>query len=59
MMTRHTVPLPDDLRAELQAKSEAEGKTIEVLAEKALRNGFTDRSWQELLEHGSEGGVCH
>jgi hypothetical protein len=56
IMTRHTVSLPGDLWAELQAKSEAEGKTIEVLAEEALRKGLADRSWQELPGYGAECG---
>jgi hypothetical protein len=55
-MATHSIPISDDLWAELQAKSEAEGKAIEELAEEALRKGLEDGAWQELLGYGAERG---
>lgn len=55
-MATHRIPVSDDLWAELQAKSEAEGMAIEALAEKALRRGLEDGAWHELLEYGAERG---
>jgi len=52
------IGFPGDLWAELQAKSEAEGKAIEKLAEEALRKGLADGAWQELLEYGTERGLA-
>ncbi len=55
-MATHRIPISDDLWAELQARSEAEGKAVEELAEAALRKGLDDRVWQELLGYGVERG---
>jgi len=51
-----TIHIPEDLLAELQAKAEADGKTVDELAEETLRKGLEERSWQELLEYGRERG---
>jgi predicted transcriptional regulator len=56
MATDLTIKLPDDLLAELRMKAEAQGKTVDELAEETLRKGLEDRSWQELLEYGRERG---
>jgi plasmid stability protein len=54
--TQNNLHVPDELLAELQAKAAAEGKTVDELAEEALRKGLEDRGWQELLEYGRETG---
>jgi hypothetical protein len=46
----------DELLAELRTKARAEGKTIDELAEVALRKGLEERSWQDLLAYGRERG---
>ena len=46
----------DELLAELRAKAEAEGRSVDQLAEEALRRCLEDRSWQELLAYGRETG---
>ena len=46
----------DELLAELRTKAAAEGKSVDELAEEALRLGLQDRAWQELLGYGRETG---
>ncbi|HWC98609.1 MAG TPA: hypothetical protein VG456_17740 [Candidatus Sulfopaludibacter sp.] len=46
----------EQLLAELQEKAAIEGKTIEELAETALRKGLEDRAWQDLMEYGRKTG---
>ena len=48
--------LSDDLLAELRAKAEAEGKSVDQVAEEALRKGLEERAWQDLLSYGLETG---
>jgi plasmid stability protein len=48
--------VPEDLLAELQAKAQAEGRTVEELAEEALRQSLQERSWQDLLAYSFETG---
>jgi predicted transcriptional regulator len=54
--TRNSIHVSDELLAELQAKAAAEGKTVDELAEEALRKSIQDRKWQELLAYGLERG---
>lgn len=56
MATQNNLRVPDDLLVELQAKAQAVGKTVDQLAEEALRRGLEDRAWQELLAYGRERG---
>jgi hypothetical protein len=56
MATQNNVHVSDALLAELQAQAQAEGKTVDELAEEALRKGLEERSWQELLTYGQEQG---
>ena len=56
MTTENNLHVPEELLAELQAKAAAEGKTVEELAEEALRNALNLRSWQDLLDYGREQG---
>jgi predicted transcriptional regulator len=56
MQTQNSIHVSDELLAELQAKAEAEGKTVDELAEEALRKGLEERAWQNLLEYGRETG---
>ena len=46
----------DELMSELRTKAEAEGKTVDELAETALRKGLEERAWQDLLAYGRERG---
>ena len=55
-MATINVHVSDELLAELQSKAKAEGKTIDELAEAALRKGLEDQSWQDLLVYGLERG---
>jgi predicted transcriptional regulator len=56
MSTELKLPLPDDLSEALKSAAEAEGKTIEEVAEAALRVGLKEQSWQELLRYGLDRG---
>ncbi len=55
MATIH-VHVSDELLAELRSKAAAEGKTVDQLAEEALRKGLEEQSWQDLLAYGRERG---
>jgi hypothetical protein len=55
-MAANNVHLPDELLAELQSKAQAEGKTVDELAEEALRRGLDKSAWQDLLDYGGEQG---
>ena len=52
MATQNNVHVSDELLAELQSKAQAEGLTVDQLAEEALRKGLEDRAWQDLLDYG-------
>jgi predicted transcriptional regulator len=56
MATQNIIHVSDELLAELQTKAEAEGKSVDELAEAALREGLKERTWQDLLEYGRETG---
>lgn len=56
MTTQNTVHISGELLAELQARAAAEGKTVDELAEDALRKGLEERQWQDLLAYGRETG---
>jgi predicted transcriptional regulator len=58
MATQNSIHVSDELLAELQAKAAAEGKTVDELAEEALRQGLEDRSWRDLLEYGRKNGAA-
>lgn len=55
-MATNNVHVSEELLAELQSKAAAEGKTVDELAEEAMRKGLEERSWQELLEYGRQTG---
>jgi predicted transcriptional regulator len=55
-MASNTIQVSDALLAELQAKARAEGRTVDELAEEALRKGLEDRAWQDLVDYGRETG---
>ena len=55
-MASINVHVSDQLLAELQAKAAAAGKTVDELAEEALRKGLEEQSWQDLLTYGREQG---
>jgi pantoate kinase len=48
--------VPEDLLAGLEAKAAASGKTIEELAEQALRAILNEPTWEDLLAYGQERG---
>jgi plasmid stability protein len=48
--------VPEDLLAGLEAKAAASGKTVEEVAEEALRASLSEASWEELLAYGQERG---
>ena len=56
MATRNNVHVSDELLAELQAKALAEGRTVDELADEALRKGLEERAWQDLLSYGLQTG---
>jgi predicted transcriptional regulator len=55
-MATINVHVSDALLAELQSKAAAEGKTVDELAEAALRKGLEKQSWEDLLAYGQERG---
>jgi predicted HicB family RNase H-like nuclease len=44
METQNNVHVSEELLAELQAKAQTEGKTVDELAEEALRRGLEERA---------------
>jgi hypothetical protein len=48
--------MPDDLLSELRSQAEAQGKTLDQIAEETLRVGLKERSWQDLLAYGQDRG---
>jgi metal-responsive CopG/Arc/MetJ family transcriptional regulator len=58
MATENSIHISNELLAELQAKAAAEGKTVDELAEDALRKGLEERSWQDLIAYGRERGLA-
>jgi hypothetical protein len=56
MATQNNVHVSDELLAELQAKAQTEGKTVDELAEEALRKGLEERNWRGLLAYGLQTG---
>lgn len=56
MATQNNLHISDDLLAELRSKAAQEGKTVDELADDALRKGLEDREWQDLLAYGRERG---
>ena len=56
MSTQNNVRVSDELLAQLQTKAQAEGKTIDELAEEAMRKGLEERDWQDLLAYGRQTG---
>jgi hypothetical protein len=55
-MSTIQVHVPEDVLAGLEAKAGASGKTVEQLAEAALRASLKECSWDELLSYGAERG---
>jgi predicted transcriptional regulator len=55
-MAANIIHVSDDLLAQLRKEAQAEGKTVDQLAEEALRRGLEDRKWQELVEYGEGRG---
>jgi predicted transcriptional regulator len=56
MATQNNLYVPDDLLAALQEMASAEGKTVEQVAEEALRKSLEEHSWQDLIAYGHERG---
>jgi hypothetical protein len=56
MATQNNLHVPEDLLSELRAKAKAEGKTVDELAEEAIRQALKERSWKDLLAYGRERG---
>jgi predicted transcriptional regulator len=56
MATQNSIHVSDELLAELRVKAQAQGKTVDELAEAALRKGLEEQSWQDLLAYGLERG---
>jgi hypothetical protein len=50
------VHVSDELLAELQQQAAAAGKTVDEIAETALRKGLEERQWEDLLAYGRETG---
>ena len=57
-MAANIIHVSDELLADLQTKALAEGKTVDQLAEEALRKGLEDRAWQDLLDYGRKTGAA-
>jgi plasmid stability protein len=56
MMATINLHVPEDLLAVLEAKAAASGKTVEELAEEALRAILREESWEPLIAYGQERG---
>jgi hypothetical protein len=56
MATQNSIHISDELLAELRAKAQTAGKTVDELAEETLRRGLEEQSWQDLVAYGLERG---
>ncbi len=56
-MATNNVHVPDDLLAQMQTAAHGQGKTVDELAEEALRAHLDDRKWQDLLAYGRQRGL--
>ena len=56
MAAQNSIHVSDELLAELRAKAQTAGKTVDELAEETLRKGLEEPSWQDLLAYGLERG---
>ena len=56
MATQYILHIPDELLPGLQTKAQSEGKTVDEIAVKTLRNRLDDSPWQALLAYGLERG---
>ena len=56
MSSELRLPIPDDLSEALKLAAAAEGKSVEEVAEAALRVGLKERSRQDLLGYGLKRG---
>ena len=50
------VHVSDELLAELRSKAQVEGRTVDDLAEEALRKGLEERTWKDLFAYGRKTG---
>ena len=55
-MASNIIHVSDELLADLQEKAVSKGRTVDDLAEEALRKGLEDQQWQDLLAYGMENG---
>lgn len=56
MATQNNLHVPDELLAELRAKAEADGTTVDELAAEAPRKALQHGQWQDLIAYGQERG---
>jgi predicted transcriptional regulator len=56
MAAQNSIHISDELLAELREKARAQGKSVDELAETALRKGLEEQTWQDLLAYGLERG---
>uniref|UniRef100_Q01QS7 CopG domain protein DNA-binding domain protein n=1 Tax=Solibacter usitatus (strain Ellin6076) TaxID=234267 RepID=Q01QS7_SOLUE len=56
-MATINVHVSDELLIELQQQARAAGKTVDEMAEEALRKGLEERQWEDLLAYGHETGI--
>lgn len=54
MATDSTLRIPDDLMAVLQARAAQEGRSVDEVAERALRRALDQLDWDDLLAYGRE-----
>lgn len=57
MATQNNPHIPEDLLAELQERAVVQGKSVDALAEEALRKGLEDTAWRDLMEYGRKTGL--
>lgn len=57
MATQNNLHIPEDLLAELQERAVVQGKSVDALAEEALRKGLEDTAWRDLMEYGRKTGL--
>jgi hypothetical protein len=50
------VHVSEELLTELRSKAQVEGRTVDDLAEEALRKGLEERTWEDLFAYGRKTG---
>lgn len=58
MASKHSISVCDELWTQLAAKAQLQGRSVDELAEDALRDSLAESEWRELLDYGLTRGAA-